>query len=152
VNMQSHSVGSDDACRLLAAMLQRVQAQVSKLLRLGMAIDRYHTTLIAKFVGNQHLKNSSQLSAVSSQLTTLVIRLPNHPIAQSADDSITRLNLPQLARVPCAAPFPKRLRSIPAVRERLPTLRPFRRLSFQSVRESSRRSRRARSRILLLSL
>ena len=37
-------------------MLQRMQAQVGELLRLGVGIDRDHATLVVKFVGcNQHL-------------------------------------------------------------------------------------------------
>ena len=54
VSAQRHAVGGDDARRLLAAMLQRVQAEVSKLLRLRMGVDRYHAALVMKFVGRQH--------------------------------------------------------------------------------------------------
>ena len=55
VRVQGHAVGADDPGGLLSAMLQRVQAQVSELLRLRVRIDRHHPALFAKFVGSQHL-------------------------------------------------------------------------------------------------
>src|SRR3977135_2457796 len=36
-------------------MLQGMQSEIGKLLRLGMGVDSDHTALITKFVGNQHL-------------------------------------------------------------------------------------------------
>jgi hypothetical protein len=35
-------------------MLQRMKAQVSELLRLGVSEDRHYTALIVEFVRNQH--------------------------------------------------------------------------------------------------
>ena len=55
VRARSQAIGSDDPRRFLPAMLQRVQPQVSQLLRLRMGEDRHHTALVMKFVGSQHL-------------------------------------------------------------------------------------------------
>ena len=52
---QRQPVGGDDARRLLSAMLQRMQAEVSELLRLRMGVDGHHPAFVVKFVGSQHL-------------------------------------------------------------------------------------------------
>ena len=48
----SQAIGGDDPRRLLPAMLQRMQAQVSELLRLRMSEDRHHSALVVKFVSS----------------------------------------------------------------------------------------------------
>ena len=48
---ESQAVGRDNPRRFLPAMLQRMQPQVSQLLRLGMGEDRHHAALVVKFVG-----------------------------------------------------------------------------------------------------
>ena len=55
VHVQSHAVRGDDAGRFLPSMLQRMQAEVGKLLRLGVGVDCHHTALFAKFVDRKHL-------------------------------------------------------------------------------------------------
>ena len=52
VHVQSHAVGGDNARRLLAAMLQSVQAEVGELLGLRMGIDGHHPAFVAKFIGS----------------------------------------------------------------------------------------------------
>ena len=47
---ESSPFGADDARRLLPAMLQRVQAEVSELGRFGMAVDGHHAAFFVKFV------------------------------------------------------------------------------------------------------
>ena len=47
---QPLAVGSNDAARFLAAMLQRIEAQVNHVGRLGMAIDAHHRALVVEFV------------------------------------------------------------------------------------------------------
>ncbi len=47
---QCQAVGGDDARRLLSAMLQRVQAEVSQLLRLRVSVDRHHSALVMEFI------------------------------------------------------------------------------------------------------
>ena len=51
VHARSQAVGGDNPRRLLSAMLQRMQPQVSQLLRLRMGEDRHHAALVVKFVG-----------------------------------------------------------------------------------------------------
>ena len=51
VQLQLLAVGRGDARRFLPAMLQGVQAQVSELGRLRMAVDGHHATFFAKLVG-----------------------------------------------------------------------------------------------------
>ena len=53
---RSLAVGGDDAGRFLSAMLERVQAEVGELLRLGMGVDGDHATFVAKFVGSRHCR------------------------------------------------------------------------------------------------
>ena len=55
VRARGQAVGGDDAGRFLAAMLQRMQAEVSQLLRLRVREDRDHAALVVKFVGSLHL-------------------------------------------------------------------------------------------------
>ena len=50
VGAQSQAVGGDDARRFLSAMLQRMQPEVSQLLRLRMGVDGDHSALVMKFV------------------------------------------------------------------------------------------------------
>ena len=52
---QTFAIGGNDARRFLSAMLQGVEREIAKLLRLGMRMDGDHAALIAKFVGCQHL-------------------------------------------------------------------------------------------------
>ena len=59
VDVERHAIGGDDACRFLAAMLQRMQAEVGERLRLRMRVDRYHTALVVKFVVSKHSALSS---------------------------------------------------------------------------------------------
>ncbi len=45
-------VGRNNAARLLAAMLQRVEAEIDHVGRLGMAVDPHHRALFVKFIGH----------------------------------------------------------------------------------------------------
>ena len=47
---QSQPVGGDDARRFLSAMLQRMQPEVSQLLRLRVSVDGHHAAFVMKFV------------------------------------------------------------------------------------------------------
>ena len=51
VHVQGHAVRSHNAGRLLAAMLQRMQAEVGKLFGFGMSVDCDYAALVVKFVG-----------------------------------------------------------------------------------------------------
>ena len=51
VGAQSHAIRRDDARRLLATMLQGMQAEIGELLRFRMGVDRDHAALFAEFVG-----------------------------------------------------------------------------------------------------
>jgi hypothetical protein len=55
MNAGDQAVGTDDAGRLLSAVLQGMQAKVGQFFRLGMRKDGDHSTLIVKFVRNLHL-------------------------------------------------------------------------------------------------
>jgi hypothetical protein len=48
------SVGSDDACGFLPAMLQSMKAEVGEFLRLGVGMDGDDSAFIMKFVRNHH--------------------------------------------------------------------------------------------------
>ena len=54
MGMQRHPIGGHDPRRLLPPMLQGMQAQVSKLLRLRVRIDGDDTAFFMKFVGISH--------------------------------------------------------------------------------------------------
>jgi hypothetical protein len=47
-NAKFSTVGSDDPARLLAAMLKRVQTQISQTRRFGMSIDSENTTFFTQ--------------------------------------------------------------------------------------------------------
>src|SRR5208337_3239385 len=115
--------------RFLSAMLERVQPEISKLLRLGMGVDGDHATFIAKFVGNQHLASlrrdgrprpSSRAKPGNSQLGQYLWR------AFARLDGRGRLSLlgpvnPQRQRwAPCSALFPARPRKPRATPARSP--------------------------------
>src|SRR5262249_29623994 len=55
VLMQTKPVRGDDARRLLPAMLQRMQAEIRKLLRLRMREDRDDSAFVVEFIEGQHL-------------------------------------------------------------------------------------------------
>jgi hypothetical protein len=55
VDTRGQAIGAHDAGGLLAAMLQRMQAEVGHFLRLGMREDGYYSTFVVKFVRNSHL-------------------------------------------------------------------------------------------------
>ena len=60
VGAQGLAVGRDDARRLLPAVLQRMEAEISKFFRLRVGIDRRHSALVMKFVGRKHSALSLQ--------------------------------------------------------------------------------------------
>src|SRR5579871_1758543 len=55
VRPQRNPVRRDHPRRLLPAMLQGMQPEVGKLLRLGMVEDRHHAALVVKFIETWHL-------------------------------------------------------------------------------------------------
>ncbi len=54
MHVQRHAVGCNDAGRFLSAMLQRMQAQIGKLLGFGVGINGDHAALFAKFIERSH--------------------------------------------------------------------------------------------------
>ena len=71
---QSQPVGGDDARRLLSAMLQRVQPEVSQLFRLRVSVNRDHAAFVMEFI--EHV--SLQPSAFSSQPPTIHVGQVSH--------------------------------------------------------------------------
>ena len=55
VGVEVLAVGGHDAGRLLSAMLQGVQAEIGKLLGLGVGVDGNHAAFFAEFVGRSHV-------------------------------------------------------------------------------------------------
>ena len=102
------AVGGDDARRFLSAMLQRVQPEVSQLLRLRVSVDRHHSALVMKFV-----------EACSYQPLALSHHSPRRDSVSAAQPSEARQssNPPPSLPVPSAAPSPARLRTPRATRE-----------------------------------
>src|ERR1700722_14132435 len=76
VGTQDDSIGSNNPRRLLSAMLQSVQPQVSQLLGLWMGKDGNHSALVVKFVRFSHRAMSYlSVSPVISVLKILRLRL-----------------------------------------------------------------------------
>ncbi len=113
VGVQRQAVRGDDAGRFLAAMLQRVQTQVSELLGLGMGMNRDHPAFLPELVGLWHFAPRSLGNRQS-------VSLP----------------LP----VPPAAPSRARSRKLRAARPRSPTPRLDHPILFLLVPEPSLRS------------
>src|SRR6185436_3053899 len=49
-NAKFSTIGSNDSARLLAAMLKRVQTQISQTRRFGMSVDAENTTLFTQLI------------------------------------------------------------------------------------------------------
>src|SRR5882672_3399719 len=67
------AVGSHHARGLLSAMLERVQAEIGKLLRLRMGMNGHHPALFSKFIERKHLQSARTRSRclVRSELWSL---------------------------------------------------------------------------------
>ena len=50
MGMQRHAIRGDDARRFLPAMLQRMQPEVSELLRFRMGVDGHHAAFVTELV------------------------------------------------------------------------------------------------------
>src|SRR5690242_4226533 len=62
VSSQGQPIRGNDARRFLPPMLQRMQAEISQLLRLRMSVDGYDSAFVMEFI-ESHLAISPQLSA-----------------------------------------------------------------------------------------
>src|SRR6266481_8316648 len=85
VDVQREAVRSDDAGGFLSAMLQGMQSEVGKRLRLRMRVDCDYPAFVTKFVGNSH-----QLSAVSFQQTQPTAQTPKQRFRLTITHSFRR--------------------------------------------------------------
>src|SRR5581483_3440443 len=115
VHVEHHAIRCDNARRLLPAMLQSMQSEISQFLSFGVGVDRNHTALIVKLVGTKFVRlrhPGSWPLAVSSvvllHLALLTYRFAHVGTAALGCPAELTLGLFFIFPLPCSTIHPRR--------------------------------------------